>query len=337
MAVITLKVVVSSLDNVLATFNRIKVHRSMTGSVGPYTEVTTPTTRIPLETGKILYEYTDQAGETDYYYRVSYFHSTTLLESSLSDPQQGEGDSALDIMSIDELKSTYLFGVDLTKDDGEPFPDSMFEFYIKAAVSWIEHKLDLPIRPVSCEESHDYDPQAYMSWVFLKLNKFPIISVENLEFITPSGDTATVIDSSWIRVQKEMGHLNVLPNGSAGITFIGASGSLYPRFGGSRFIPDFFRVKYTAGFESGKVPDDIRHLIGMVSSYGPLNIAGDLIAGAGIASQSLGIDGLSQSVSTTSSATNSGYGSRILSYTREAKDMIPTLRKYYKGIGLTIV
>jgi len=338
MSVVNLKIVVSSLNEVIRVFDRIKVHRSTTGAAGPYIEATTPSTRLLLQSSVVTYEFTDQLGSPSYYYRVSYYNSVSLLESSLSEPQQGEGDSALDIISVDELKAHYLFGVDLTKDDGAPYPQSIFEFFIKSAVSWLEHKLDLPIRPQSYkEESHDYDPNAYTSWMFVKVNHFPILSVEEIKLMTPAGETALVVNPSWIRVQKEAGEINILPNGAQGLSWIGSVGMYYTGLRTARFLPDFFRVSYTAGLESGKVPDVIKHCVGMIAAYGPLNIAGDLIGGAGIASQSVSIDGLSQSINTTSSPTCAGYAARIIQYNKEVKDMIPTLRRYYKGTGLIVV
>lgn len=59
------------------------------------------------------------------------------------------------------------------------------------------------------------------------------------------------------------------------------------------------------------MPMDLINLTGKLATFGPLGIAGDLILGAGIAAQSIGVDGLSQSISSTSSATNAGYGARI--------------------------
>jgi len=104
----------------------------------------------------------------------------------------------------------------------------------------------------------------------------------------------------------------------------------------NRFVPDVFRVDYTAGFEAGKVPADIIDLIGKKASFGPLNIAGDLLGGAGIASQSVSVDGLSQSFNTTSSATNAGYGARLVQYSKEIKELLPMLEKYYKGIRMVV-
>ena len=67
------------------------------------------------------------------------------------------------------------------------------------------------------------------------------------------------------------------------------------------------------------------------------NIAGDLILGAGIARQSLSIDGLAQQIDSTSSATNSGYGARIINYNKEIKETLERLQGTYKRINFTVV
>ena len=75
-------------------------------------------------------------------------------------------------------------------------------------------------------------------------------------------------------------------------------------------FPNYWHAKYLTGFK--KIPNDLLNVLGMLASINVLNIAGDIILGAGIASYSLSLDGLSQSISSTSSATNSGYGARII-------------------------
>ncbi len=85
------------------------------------------------------------------------------------------------------------------------------------------------------------------------------------------------------------------------------------------------------------MPPVLVELVGKYASFGPLNIAGDLLGGAGIASQNISLDGLSTGFSTTSSATNSGFGARLLIYRGEIKDWIPTLMRYYKGPKLVVV
>jgi hypothetical protein len=60
---------------------------------------------------------------------------------------QGSQDPALLVLTVDELKTNYLFGLDMSDDQGNPFPESLYEWYIKSAVSLAETQLDLPIRP----------------------------------------------------------------------------------------------------------------------------------------------------------------------------------------------
>lgn len=82
------------------------------------------------------------------------------------------------------------------------------------------------------------------------------------------------------------------------------------------------------------LPSDIKQCIGYKAALLPLDVAGDLIAGAGIATLHVGVDGLSQSLGTTASATNAGYGARVLQFERELKALLPALRAKYKMINM---
>ena len=91
------------------------------------------------------------------------------------------------------------------------------------------------------------------------------------------------------------------------------------------------------GWSVETLPSDLKRVIGYLAAMLPLDIAGDLIAGAGIANFSISMDGLSQSVGTTSSATNSGYGSRVIQFQKELKNMLPALRAKYRKMGLMAI
>lgn len=73
--------------------------------------------------------------------------------------------------------------------------------------------------------------------------------------------------------------------------------------------------------------------VGLIAAIAPLDIAGDLIAGAGIANFSVGVDGLSQSIGTTASATSAGYGARIISFQNQLKALMPSLRAKYRMLN----
>jgi hypothetical protein len=81
------------------------------------------------------------------------------------------------------------------------------------------------------------------------------------------------------------------------------------------------------------VPTALIKTISQVASLLPLDIAGNLIAGAGIARQSLSIDGLTQDIATTASATSSGFGATILSYQTQIKDTMDAMKKKYASVG----
>lgn len=91
MAAIKLKIVVDHLDNVLLQFDQIKVYRSTTGRDGVYSEITGPGTRVDLVAGTTLYEHIDATGDPSYWYKFSFYNSTTTAEGTLSDPLQGTG------------------------------------------------------------------------------------------------------------------------------------------------------------------------------------------------------------------------------------------------------
>ncbi len=334
---IKLKIEVEELDNVLQTFDQIKVYRSTTGIGGTYTELTALGTRLVLVAGQTGYEYDDQTGEITYYYRVSYFSSGTSQESDQSAPRLGDDPSTANILTVSELKDVYLFGLDLTNDRGEPFPDIMFEWGIRSAIAWVERKLDIRIRPtVFTGERYDYMRSEYLYWTIIKLRESPIISVEGVRVTWPSGTTVIEFPTDWIELRKDMGQINIVPtSGTLSQVLLTAGGSFLPLVASGRdFVPNILEVDFTAGFEEGQVPQDLRDLIGKLSTFAPLNVAGDLIVGAGIASKSISIDGLSQSINSTASATNSGYGARLGQYSKEIKEALPMLRRYYKGLQM---
>jgi hypothetical protein len=335
--VIKLKIQVAELDNVLTKFDQIKVYRSTTGIAGAYSELTVAATRIPLVQGKTEYEFDDVAGEINYFYKTSYFHSGTSLESNQSPPRLGDDPATANIMTVSELKDIFLFGIDLTNDAGDPFPDLMFEWAIRWAIGWLERQLDIRIREESFVQRYDYYFEDYTRWMALQLREFPAIAINSIKVKWPSDTTVIEFPSDWIRLRADAGQVNVIPtSGTLGQYIITEGGSFLPLIATKQdFIPDILEIDYTAGFAEGEVPIELRDLIGKAASFHPLNVAGDLIVGAGIASKSISIDGLSQSINTTSSATNAGYGARIVQYTKEIKAQLPVLRKYYKGFQLT--
>ena len=76
----------------------------------------------------------------------------------------------------------------------------------------------------------------------------------------------------------------------------------------------FYSIDYDAGFEtSDDVPEDLREIVAKQASVHLLNIIGDGLM-SGFSSSSLSMDGLSESFSSTQSATSAYFGARIKEY-----------------------
>jgi len=316
-----------------AKFDRLVVERSVDNIV--FNEVTTPSDRPVLVRTQTGYVWTDRAGSPGYYYRTRYFSS---MRNELTPPSPsiaGAGLAIRNILTVAELKSRYFFGVNLTDGAGHTYSDAAFQHFILQAIRWLERQIDVPILPTTFVERHDYYREDWTAFQYVQLDNYPVISVESFNVQYPSGQNVVVFPDEWLRIDKNVGVIQVVPtSGTLSDMLVGQGGSYLPAiYNGMHYLPGLYEVQYTAGFAPGLVPRDIIDVLGMFASLGPFNVFGDLIAGAGIATLSLSMDGLSQSIGTTSSATNSGYGSRIIQYLKQIDKQIPVIRKYYKRIG----
>jgi len=244
------------------------------------------------------------------------------------------------LVDADFVRDKFLFGVNLKDDEGNEMPDSMIEFYIRAAQDWLRNELQIILHPTTVEaESHDYHIQDFYSFGFVKLLNLPVRKVTSLRMKYPVSENSIEFDPKWYKVDARNGQINLVPTaGTISQILLGQGGSFLPiLYTSTMWVPAIIEIDYTCGFEYGQVPYDILEVIGMKASLGPLNIAGDLIAGAGIATKSISLDGLSQSIGTTSSATNAGYGARIIQYSKQIDRAMTNLRLAYRGVQMTVV
>lgn len=351
MPTVCLKVQVSPLDKVMSQFDQIMVYRTTTldasGNPTGFAEITTSSTRIPIVANVASYTYVDTSAPADpstAWYAVEYRNSSSGSTSGLGVPSQGIVNAALDVLSVEELKTNFLFGIDLTDDAGDPYPDSLFAFYIESAVSQVEAHFDVILKPtVITEETHDFYKRDWDEYVLTQLDYTPVASVQRVRLVLPQEVTVIEFEPSALQVDHNAGTLEVVP-GTGQIT-LGQTGAFLPViFGGRDYLPRAVRVDYTAGFSDkivrgrdGRVPAMLREYAGMLAAEGPLGIAGDLLVGAGIASQSIALDGLSQSINTTSSATNSGYGARILQFQKRRKEMKEAIQRAFQPPAMVVV
>lgn len=245
-----------------------------------------------------------------------------------------------------EIFSLYLYGIKIQAGDGTAFSSESMRFYIQAAQKEVENyfNLKLMLQFIGQEKLTYYRADYWQSFPILFTN-YPVnkpISLtgryNNIEQISYPTQWLTTHQNSYGMYKRRV---SIVPTGSASVTAnaeVILSG-ITTQLGSQHFrmIPDYFDIQYITGFDIENFPMDLINLVGMLACFGPLNIAGDLILGAGIASQSLGVDGLSQSISSTSSATNAGYGARILQYNKQIQDTAKKIKLVYDEIKLAVV
>lgn len=256
------------------------------------------------------------------------------------------------IVTVKKLKQVYLYGINITDDNGDELPDSVYQQYIDNAISMLEHFLDLSITPIyDFVEDKDYRLNDYSEWGYFQLNNYPVIAISKMELVyfrDSSGNPETIqeIPTEWMRLQPHDGIVRLIPNARFPANLqVSQTGNYFPEILRTNMVPHLWRVTYDYGFCDGKVPTLMNQAIGMMAAMQALIVGGNLVLGAGIAGSSISLDGLSQSIQTTQSAENSAYSATIRDYTerlngKNKDDPFSILRilfNYYVGAQMNII
>jgi hypothetical protein len=255
------------------------------------------------------------------------------------------------------IRNVWLKGISLNDGHGNGFADIEIQKLIDMAVTQIEQKLTIDIRPrkVVCnpqpgdiydvaESPYDYDLDNWISWGYLKLFRRPVQTVDKMSLIYPTGQTIIEIPTtgktSWIKLYKQPGQIHLTPTaGSLTNILIGrGQPGVLPYFfmGGMTNIPQLIWMDYTTGFPNGRIPDDIAEAIGKTVAINILGIISDAIT-QGEANSSISADGLSLNISRTNSQNAVLYQGRIDMYNKWLTEWYKDARNYYFGCGLQII
>lgn len=245
-------------------------------------------------------------------------------------------------LSPQELDANYFFGVDIQSGKGSNISERTKQQYIKNAQKEIENYLEIKLTSQIIQEKLDFRIDDFRQWSYLRTS-YPVKKAFKLD-----GYISDILQiqypTEWLSIRTSNDpigyhrHIHLVPGGQTNIqTNSVIFNGITPHLGffGNKTIPNYWIATYCTGFD--QVPSDIMQALGMLASIPLFAIAGDLIISAGIASLSLGLDGLSQSISSTSSATNAGYGARIIEYRNILKELMPKLRDRYKGYTFVAV
>lgn len=290
---------------------------------------------LHLAAGVHNYNYLDPDADRENEYRAVLQNSVTPgTPVDIPQPVTRAVDTSFEmIMSVKEFQEIYLWGQEsaFVAEDGKSQPEYTYVHNILFGIAKVERKLGIKLLPTRVVESHDYyrEMNARGEWPSFFLDEFPVINIESLKLKMPGADPVEY-PASWLRWHKDDGQLMIVPDGTS---FSGVGGR---SLSGHQMIPDAFEVTYFAGFKPNEFPYDLREAVGMEAAYGPLNVGGDLVGGAGLAGSSLSLDGLSQSITTTNSSTNAGFGARILVYGKLLPALYKSLSTYYRGLKIRV-
>lgn len=244
-------------------------------------------------------------------------------------------DRFCELPSPADMRKRKLFGIPLCSSlTGEEIADDTIQFYINAAISELEHMLDIYITPVKFREKHDYRRHEFTwNYNYLKVDHAPILEVTKVE-LSFSNDTQ--VDGF---VQFPLEHVHTMPQEGV-LQLVPAfgtslSGFLLSAFSGTQFhalratgitnFPGGMRVEYTAGFAPDKIPYAVCEAIEAIAAVNLLSEMGPVLFPQN--STSIGIDGVSQSVSTMGP---NFLNQRIKDLSDQRDRVIDTLKGYYQ-------
>lgn len=243
------------------------------------------------------------------------------------------------VLSASEFINLFFFGTPPIDINGDIMSDEAINFYIESAQLMVEHDLSIKLIRQSLMENPDYSYDDWREWGYTP-TVYPVEKALSLNgYINTSLQVTYPVEwlSAKRRTEKDLYHRNVslVPvAGSIGsITGSTVFVGIVPYIGwfGSKQVPNYWSLVYITGFQ--KVPKVILEAIGKIAAISVFAILGDAVLGVGVASKSLSIDGLSQSVNTTASAMYSAFSARIGQYEKDLEKRIwPSLKGRYQSI-----
>jgi hypothetical protein len=202
-----------------------------------------------------------------------------------------------------KLKSRYLKGILEKLPPGVSYSNEELKDQINLAINEIEVELKVPVFAEQFKERLPFHYNDYKSYIHLRTNAGPIISIEDLAIVSANMANIFRIPAEWIDTANFHQRLiNVVPLlaaygvnsvsgavGNGGIAFLTTISNLL-------WIPAYWQVTFTAGLckDAGQVPVVVNNLIGI---YAALNILSSIAPNNQNTSVSLSQDGLGQSSS----------------------------------------
>ena len=361
-----LTAVVSNISFILQLYDKIKVYRATSeqGAYSEITDASTRLTLEEEKTVYFYDDETGTSShwyKTSFYNSTSLDESDKSAARQIGTEEEKIGwtfgnytsppDEWGKVYTADDMRYSMMFGIDSVGSDiaASEFTDQQFDQLIIEALGEFEDYLTVDIRrkvyktnPADTllrsrfwrngvdytdeEDAYDYDYLQFANLGYLQLRHKPIISVERAIWQNlVSGEIMNFVTNNWVRINKKMGQLNFYPKDGFTYGPYSVYGPLWSTLAGGRY-PQGFEIDYTTGYISSDfVPEGLRGTIAKYAAIKCLAVVGDGLL-AGFSSQSISLDGLSESFSSTQSATSAYFGARIKQYRDEIADWLKVNR-----------
>lgn len=251
--------------------------------------------------------------------------------------EEAEKQIVIQDMRTDELLDACFIGIDLVTYDGKPFSRTMLVQSINSAVDAAEQMFDISIRTrVVEDEIHDYEGESMWNFQYTPLYHRPIQEISKMEYFIGNRKILSVPED-WIQVDKRMGEITIFPTSGSMQLISPDIGTVLPFFVYRNYMPMGIKVSYVAGMKKEQIPKNLLDWIYKKAAISIFEVWGDQIIGAGIASSSISIDGLSQSIGTTQSAMYGGASARILEYRKDLDELTTIIRKHFARFDAVVL
>jgi hypothetical protein len=240
------------------------------------------------------------------------------------------------LLSPERFKKEYLFGVPMRAAlTGDEIDEDTLKQFIRKGVGDFEAAVRVTVNPVRIDDRFDFERADDQGFGTRRLTRWPVLKVESLRALWPGrnesipGSTQEIdYPTSWVSLQGDMGLVRVIPNSgtmvNADAAFVSSSAYRSTILGGLKAWPNMWRITYIAGMEADKVPDAVNDLIGIMSAIKFLSQMGPAVFP--VLNQSVGIDGMSQSVATSGP---NWLQLRVAELSAERDRMVEILKTHY--------
>lgn len=337
---IPIRVPVPNVTEMLTRYDQIKVFKAPEEDASLSVELTSASTRLHLSTGQHLYVYQDHTGELTDWYQTAFYNSATDEESPRSPLRSAQGDYTQDVVTVQELKNIFLAGIPLVSPEGTPYPDYAFRYWIRAAVSELERRLNIPLRELKVvNEPHEYCAQDYHALSRIKLFHRPLVSIQEVRVVSTAGGGTSKIPLEWIRSRASQASFQTVPTTAVPVSSMVLTGGVSYFASINMFLtwlPGVFQVDYTAGFKKGDIPPELKRLAGMMAAIDPLRVLGDTILGPGLSGGKISLDDLMTDTRSTKSTRGGAFQGRIDSYQKEIERLIKSFELKFGGVSWVV-